>query len=200
MPTEYGKWIDVTCRCSTGMVHWPGNPPVRIACQLDRARGDTCNVSALSFGAHTGTHVDAPVHCIDGGKGVDTLDTAAGVGLARVVNVAGGGSVTAGVVAGARPAAGRAGLVQGGQLRRGVVARGLRRGSHLPGRRSLPGPGPRRGDPGRDRLSLGRRVPLRQGRRRPSPPCWRPGHGSWKAWTSAPSPLVPTNCCTCRCD
>jgi arylformamidase len=82
------------------MVHWPGNPPVRVARQLDRGRGDPCNVSVLSFGAHSGTHVDAPVHFVDGGKGVDALDPAVGMGPVRVVEITDTVSVTADAIAG----------------------------------------------------------------------------------------------------
>ncbi|MGH9295917.1 MAG: cyclase family protein, partial [Acidimicrobiales bacterium] len=69
-----GEWTDVSVPLLNGMVHWPDNPPISISRMLDRGRGDPCNVSELSFGAHSGTHVDAPVHFVDGGVGVDALD------------------------------------------------------------------------------------------------------------------------------
>jgi arylformamidase len=40
---------------------------------MSRDRGDPANVSLLRFGSHTGTHVDAPAHFVDGGAGVDAL-------------------------------------------------------------------------------------------------------------------------------
>ena len=55
-------WIDISVPLHTGMAHWPDNPPVLIERMEDIDRGDTANVSKLSLGAHTGTHMDAPVH------------------------------------------------------------------------------------------------------------------------------------------
>ncbi len=78
-------WIDVTAPLRTGMVHWPDNPPVRIERMLDISKGDTANVSALSMGSHTGTHMDAPVHFINDGTTLDELDLDATMGKARVI-------------------------------------------------------------------------------------------------------------------
>lgn len=80
-------WIDVTVPIRDGMVHWPGDPPVRVTRESDLARGDSSTVSRLELGAHTGTHVDAPGHFILGGFGVDTIDPDRLVGPARVVRV-----------------------------------------------------------------------------------------------------------------
>jgi len=49
--------------------------------------GDTADVSHLSLGVHTGTHVDAPRHFIPGGSGVESLSLEAMLGPARVVQV-----------------------------------------------------------------------------------------------------------------
>lgn len=67
------------------MVHWPGNPPVRIDLALSIARGDACNVSSLALGAHTGTHMDAPRHFFEAGPGIDTMPLTAAIGPARVL-------------------------------------------------------------------------------------------------------------------
>ena len=81
-------WIDVSVPLYTGMVHWPDNPPVEIERDLDIRRGDLCNVSKLSFGAHTGTHMDAPVHWIEGAPSIDTMPLDATIGRARVLEIA----------------------------------------------------------------------------------------------------------------
>jgi len=81
------KWIDVSVPLVAGMVHWPGNPPVRIERTEDIERGDVANVSALSLGAHTGTHMDAPLHFIRGGADIASMPPAAAIGRARVVAV-----------------------------------------------------------------------------------------------------------------
>jgi len=80
-------WIDISVPLHTGMAHWPDNPPVLIERMEDIDRGDTANVSKLSLGAHTGTHMDAPVHFFPGGKGIDTMPLTATIGLARVIEI-----------------------------------------------------------------------------------------------------------------
>ena len=85
MMTE--DWIDVSVPLRSGMVHWPDNPPVSIERMLDIERGDVANVSRLSLGVHTGTHMDAPVHFFRTGKGIDTMPLSATIGLARVIEI-----------------------------------------------------------------------------------------------------------------
>jgi arylformamidase len=80
-------WIDVTVPIADGMLHWPDNPPVMLRRALAIDCGDAANVSALSLGVHTGTHVDAPVHFLPAGEDVATLDPAVAIGPARVVEV-----------------------------------------------------------------------------------------------------------------
>jgi arylformamidase len=83
-----GGWIDVSVPLRSGMVHWPGDSPVSIRRVLDIADGAAATVSAIDLGAHTGTHVDAPVHFIPGAPSVDELDPNLMVGPARVVEIA----------------------------------------------------------------------------------------------------------------
>jgi len=82
-----GAWIDLTIGIENGMVQWPGDPPLEVA-QVERmADGAVANVTRLTMSAHTGTHVDAPVHFIDGAIAVDRLPPAALVGRARVLDI-----------------------------------------------------------------------------------------------------------------
>ena len=80
-------WIDVSVPLRTGMVHWPDNPPVSIERMLDIERGDVATVSKLSMGAHTGTHMDAPLHFFRAGKGIDSMPLSATIGRARVIEI-----------------------------------------------------------------------------------------------------------------
>jgi arylformamidase len=80
-------WIDVSIPLRTGMVHWPDNPPVSIERALDIDRGDAANVSKLSMGVHTGTHMDAPIHFFPTGKGIDSMPLTAAIGQARVIEI-----------------------------------------------------------------------------------------------------------------
>jgi arylformamidase len=80
-------WIDVSVPMHSGMGHWPDNPPVSIERALDMGQGDAANVSKLSMGVHTGTHMDAPIHFYPTGKGIDTMPLTAAIGRARVIEI-----------------------------------------------------------------------------------------------------------------
>jgi arylformamidase len=51
------------------------------------ADGANANVSRLACGVHTGTHVDAPVHFIEGAKGIETLSLKVLTGRVHVVGL-----------------------------------------------------------------------------------------------------------------
>ncbi len=53
-----------------------------------------CCVSVITDGAHTGTHLDAPLHFVEGGRTVDTLDLTTLLGPAQVVEIFGRDTVT----------------------------------------------------------------------------------------------------------
>ncbi|MGI8427282.1 MAG: cyclase family protein [Actinomycetota bacterium] len=80
-------WIDVSAGLSSGMVHWPGDPAVEISLAKDISKGDSSNVSQISMGSHTGTHMDAPLHFIPGAPGLDQMELAATIGVARVIAI-----------------------------------------------------------------------------------------------------------------
>jgi arylformamidase len=80
-------WIDVSVPISTGMVHFPDNPPVSLTAVMHLERGDLCTVSSLEMGTHTGTHVDAPSHFIRGGAAADAVPLQNLIGPARVISI-----------------------------------------------------------------------------------------------------------------
>ncbi|MGH3149100.1 MAG: cyclase family protein [Rubrobacter sp.] len=84
---EANGWIDVSVSLRSGMVHWPDNPPVKIERMLDIECGDAANVSKISMGSHTGTHMDAPLHFVREGIGLDEMPLDATIGRARVIEV-----------------------------------------------------------------------------------------------------------------
>ncbi len=86
-PKMKPDWIDVTVPVRMGMVVWPGDPPVRIADFKAIRRGDSSNVSILSLSAHTGTHMDAPLHFLEAREGLDKMPLDAVIGPARVIGV-----------------------------------------------------------------------------------------------------------------
>lgn len=81
------KWIDISVTIKPGMAHWPDNPEIRVDRMLDMDKGDVCNVSVLSMGSHTGTHMDAPLHFIRGAKSLDKMPLDATIGPARVIEI-----------------------------------------------------------------------------------------------------------------
>jgi arylformamidase len=80
-------WIDVTVPIRHGMFRWPGNPEIVVAQTEHLRRGDAATVSAVSLGVHTGTHVDAPVHFILDGEGVEAIPLDRLMGQARVLDL-----------------------------------------------------------------------------------------------------------------
>jgi arylformamidase len=66
---------------------FPGDPGIEVTSFLAISRGDAANVTSLNFGAHTGTHVDAPAHFIEGAPGLPYLSLEAFAGEARVVEI-----------------------------------------------------------------------------------------------------------------
>lgn len=85
--SEKTAWIDISIPLTTGMVHYPGDPVVRIEREQDIARGDAATVSSVFMSAHSGTHVDAPLHFLAGGRPVDEVPFDAMTGKARVIEV-----------------------------------------------------------------------------------------------------------------
>ena len=81
------KIYDVTVAISERVPIYEGDPRVKIEGDKSIASGDAANVSHLCFGAHTGTHVDAPNHFIDGTRRVEDLDLDKLIGPCRVVKI-----------------------------------------------------------------------------------------------------------------
>jgi arylformamidase len=83
------EWIDVSVPVQTGMVHWPGDPEVTLERRMSIAKGDEANVTRIEMSAHTGTHMDAPLHFFDEDPGIEALPLDIALGPARVVRIEG---------------------------------------------------------------------------------------------------------------
>jgi arylformamidase len=79
---------DVSVPLSAATPTYPGDPGIEIKNWLTLAKGDAANVSVINFGLHSGTHVDAPSHFIEGAAKVDSLPLEILIGEAEVVEVA----------------------------------------------------------------------------------------------------------------
>ena len=84
--TAQGRRIwDISVPVRHGGLVYPGNPPISITPVQSIAAGNTANVSRIDLGSHTATHVDAPLHFIDGTAGVDALPLDVLIGPARLI-------------------------------------------------------------------------------------------------------------------
>jgi arylformamidase len=82
-------WLDISVPIRPGMIVYEGDPPVEIERATSISGGDPSNVSRLNLGAHTGTHIDAPVHFIEGAAGVEEIDLEALMGPVTVLDATG---------------------------------------------------------------------------------------------------------------
>jgi len=81
---------DVSVPISARTPTYPGDPGVDIRQWLSLADGDAANVSAICFGAHTGTHVDAPAHFIKDAPKVQSMDLHTLIGEVQVMEIPNG--------------------------------------------------------------------------------------------------------------
>ena len=84
---NFQQIYDVSLPISDKLAVWPGDPAVDIQAASEMSKGAVANVSRLIMGAHTGTHMDAPHHFIDGSQGIDQSPPSVLVGTAQVVEL-----------------------------------------------------------------------------------------------------------------
>ena len=81
------KIYDVSVPISDRTPVYEGDPKVEITTAHAISGGAPANVSNLCFGAHTGTHVDAPNHFIEGSRKIDELPLDILIGKVRIVEI-----------------------------------------------------------------------------------------------------------------
>lgn len=81
------QYYDISRPLFPGMVVWPGETEFQLEPTARLAKEDTVNVTRLTLGAHTGTHVDAPFHFTADGLPLEQVDVAPYWGPAQVVTV-----------------------------------------------------------------------------------------------------------------
>jgi arylformamidase len=94
---------DVTRPVFTAMPVWPGDPPCRCGWSA-RLAIDGYNAAELSLGAHTGTHVDGPLHVLEDGAAIGSLALDAFIGPAHLVDTGGAREIGADWLAAQLPA------------------------------------------------------------------------------------------------
>jgi arylformamidase len=80
------KLHDVSVPIRPGMIVYAGNPGVELERVDSIANGAHANVSRLELGTHTGTHVDAPVHFLEGAPASESIELEPLIGPAVVVD------------------------------------------------------------------------------------------------------------------
>ena len=83
------RFYDVSMTIESGMLSWPDDAPVSVDRVRSMEDGERLNKSRLDLSAHSGTHIDAPVHFIREGIGVDLLPLDILIGPAVVLHLPG---------------------------------------------------------------------------------------------------------------
>ena len=80
--------IDISLGIKPGFPVWPGHPEIRFTSIQQIGKDTKANVSQIELGAHSGTHLDAPLHFLKDGFDVTGIDLEILVGPALLVDVA----------------------------------------------------------------------------------------------------------------
>ncbi|MBS1250937.1 MAG: Kynurenine formamidase [Chloroflexi bacterium] len=64
---------DISLPITPNLPTWPGEDKVQLTQTSSIKEGDLANVTHVSMGVHTGTHIDAPDHFLGNGVGVDQI-------------------------------------------------------------------------------------------------------------------------------
>jgi arylformamidase len=89
---------DVSVPIDNGMPVWPSDPAVKLTpgAHLSRDGTHTVRVTSIEMGSHTGTHIDAPHHFVEGGHKLHEIPLDWLVGKATVVHIPGVASIARG--------------------------------------------------------------------------------------------------------
>ena len=85
-PLGAGRPVDLSQTIENGMTVYVGDAVPKIS-PFKRLEKDGVNLSLITVGSHTGTHVDAPIHYVRGGKALDQLPVESFVGEAAVLDL-----------------------------------------------------------------------------------------------------------------
>src|ERR671934_1936823 len=83
-----GGWIDVTATLDPATTPvYEGDAPMKFDFLHDMRKGDAFTLSVYSLGAHSGTHIDAPMHFIREGASIEQIPLGTLIGPARVIDI-----------------------------------------------------------------------------------------------------------------
>ena len=82
------EWIDATATLDpTTTPVYEGDAPMNFEFLKDMRKGDGFTLSKYSLGAHSGTHIDAPMHFVRDGAPIDRVPLEPLIGPARVIDI-----------------------------------------------------------------------------------------------------------------
>ena len=81
------RYYDISLNLSPETVRWVVAPPLEVHERRRMSRGDDVNATALTVSVHAGTHVDAPLHFVPDGAGIDSVPLERFIGPAVVHHV-----------------------------------------------------------------------------------------------------------------
>ena len=81
-------WLDATATLDPATTPvYAGDAPMKFDFLKDMRKGDALTLSAYSLGAHSGTHIDAPMHFVRDGAPIDRVPLEPLIGPARVIDI-----------------------------------------------------------------------------------------------------------------
>ena len=81
------KIYDISLTLSNDLPVWPGDPSIKLSLASSISTGADANVTFIQMGAHTGTHLDAPCHFINGESSVEDLPLDVLLGTVQVIEL-----------------------------------------------------------------------------------------------------------------
>ena len=82
------EWVDVSVTLDPATTPvYQGDPGMRFEFVRDMRKGDFVTGSTYTLGAHSGTHIDAPMHFIRDGAPIDRVSIDRLIGPARVIEI-----------------------------------------------------------------------------------------------------------------
>lgn len=83
---NFKELYDISVTLRPGLAVWPGDPALELQKIGLIAEGSVANITRILASAHTGTHMDAPIHFLEGATGIDQFPLDALVGTVYVLD------------------------------------------------------------------------------------------------------------------
>lgn len=79
------KIIDISLPLNNDTIVYPGDVPLSVSIHKKMPESSS-TASSITFGSHTGTHIDAPAHCIEGALTLDKIPLENFIGPCHVLD------------------------------------------------------------------------------------------------------------------